>query len=459
MSPQAGCRGTRRTHGRAMSALRRLLLSTLAVLCVSLGFAQPAAPTGELPRRGFFGTRLGYVAQPVAGGQVGRVRPDSPAEKLGLKTGDIVTHINGRAVDATFAAQFTRRPLAGEKLTLTVLRAGDTQQLETTLPEFPRESYANAEIIYTHVTDAKGQRLRLTVTKPKNATGKVPVILIAGWLSENPVESPDIMQDEISKIFRGLADSSGFAVMRVDKPGSGDSDGDAATGDFDTELAGYQLAFRELARFDFLDRDRVFIYGLSNGGGFAPLIAQGAPVRGYIVFGGWAKTWFEHMMEIERRIATLSGKTPGEVNARQKQIAELYTDYLVHGRAPAEIFAAKPQLRALWTDPTPDVQYGRPYTYYQQLQKLNLAEAWSKVAVPTLAMHGEFDWIMSREDHELIASLVNKNTPGAAEFVAVPKTGHGYQTFASWEKSFNWQADAFDETHLTRLKDWLAKHR
>lgn len=444
-----------------MYSLRRLLLAGLALALATSGFTQSASSgADDLPRRGYFGTSLTYVESPVAGGRVGRVAPGSPAESIGLLTGDIVTHLDGRAVDSrTTAAQFARRPPVNTTVKLTVVRSGVTSVVELTAPEFPRETYANADVISTHVTDAKGQRLRVTVTKPKDTAGKLPAIFIAGWLSDNPVESPPVFHDEISRIFRGLADTSGFVLYRVDKPGSGDSDGNAATGDFDTELAAYQLAFREMARFDFIDRDRVFIFGLSNGGGFAPLIAQGAPVRGYIVKGGWAKTWYEHMLEIERRIATLSGQTPGAVNARQKQIAELYTDYLIHGRAPADIFRDKPQLRPLWTDATPDVQYGRPYTYYQQLQKLNLAEAWSKVTVPTLVMHGEFDWIMTREDHELIAAWVNKNTPGAAEFVPVPRTGHGYQNFASWEKSFARQADGFNETHLTRLIDWLNKHR
>jgi pimeloyl-ACP methyl ester carboxylesterase len=439
-----------------MSVLRRLLVAAVGLLSGLAALAQ----TPELPRRGDLGARLSFEASATPGGKVARLRPGGPAEQAGLKVGDVITHVNGRPLDSgTAVAQFMRRPAAGEKLALTVARAGATQTIEFTPPEYPRESYANADITYTHVTDAKGQRLRVTVTRPKNAAGKVPVIFIAGWLSDNPVESPPPFQDEISQLFRGLVETSGCALYRVDKPGSGDSDGDAATGDFDTELAGYQLAFREMARFDFLDRERVFIFGLSNGGGYAPLVAQGAPVRGYIVYGGWAKTWFEHMLEIERRIATLSGKTPGEVNTRQKGIAELYTDYLIHGRAPAEIFAAKPHLQPLWTDPTPATQYGRPPAYYQQLQKLNLAEAWSKVNVPALVMHGEFDWIMSREDHELIASWINRNQPGAAEFVAVPKAGHGYQTFASWEKSFSWQAEAYDQTHLTRIKDWLARQR
>ena len=438
---------------------------SFTIACLTLApFSLVSAPSSDapsdLPRRGRLGASLSYVEQPMAGGRVDRVAPDTVAERAGLKAGDIITHFNEHAIDSrATASQFTRRPVAGEKYSLRVIRDGVRQQVELTVPEFPRETYANADVIYSQVTDAKGQRLRLTITKPKNATGKMPAVFIAGWLSSNPVESPAIFQDEISKIFRALADTSGCVLYRVDKPGSGDSDGDAATGDFDTELAGYQLAFREMARFDFVDRDRVFIYGLSNGGGFAPLVAEGAPVRGYIVFGGWAKTWYEHMLEIERRIATLSGRLPGEVNARQKQVAELYADYLIHGRAPADIFRDKPQLRPLWTDPTTDVQYGRHYTYYQQLQKLNLAEAWSKVVVPVLVMHGEFDWIMSREDHELITAWVNKNTPGAADFVPLPKTGHGYQNFASWEKSFAWQADAFDETHIRRVIDWLNRHR
>lgn len=49
------------------------------------------------------------------------------------------------------------------------------------------------------------------------------------------------------------------------------------------------------------------------------------------------------------------------------------------------------------------------------------------------------------------SAIVNESTPGAAEFVSVPKTGHSYQTFTSWEKSFNWPAGVFAETHFIRV--------
>jgi S1-C subfamily serine protease len=137
----------------------------LGGLLGALGLGLISAAGQELPRRGFLGTRLTPVEQPVAGGRVGRIAPDSPAAKLGLQTGDVITHINGRAVDTpVFASQFARRPPAGEGLQFTVARGGTVQQLQTTLPEYPREAYANAEVIYSHMTDAKGQRLRLTIT-------------------------------------------------------------------------------------------------------------------------------------------------------------------------------------------------------------------------------------------------------------------------------------------------------
>ncbi len=72
---------------------------------------------------------------------------------------------------------------------------------------------------------------------------------------------------------------------------------------------------------------------------------------------------------------------------------------------------------------TAEQQYGRPIAYYQQLQALNLQAAWAEVKVPVLALHGEFDWIMSRGDIETIAALVNQNVPGKAEFVELPAAG------------------------------------
>src|SRR5438128_2665900 len=136
---------------------------------------------------------------------------------------------------------------------------------------------------------------------------------------------------------KGLAaDSRGRCFLRMDKHGVGDSEGVCAETDFDSELAGYRAAFRALKKYDFIDAKRIYMLGISNGGGFAPLVPESDPeqaqVRGYISMAGWVKTWFEHMLEIERRRFALMGKSPGEVNDRMKGAATLYYEWLIKGR-------------------------------------------------------------------------------------------------------------------------------
>src|SRR4029077_3799008 len=192
-----------------------------------------------------------------------------------------------------------------------------------------------------------------------------------------------------------------------------------------------RAAFRALKHYDFIDPHRVYILGISNGGGFAPLVpesdAEQAQVRGYISVGGWVKSWFEHMLEIERRRFGLMGKSPGEVNDRMKGAATLYHEWLIKDRALDDILNEQPQLADLWPEGKDHGHlYGRPLAFYEQLQKLNIAAAWSNVKVSAYALRGAFDWIMSPEDAGLIASYVNTNRHLAFSY-EVPQMGYTFQ--------------------------------
>ena len=138
----------------------------------------------------------------------------------------------------------------------------------------PRETYPNVDVIYDSVTAPDGKRLRAIITKPHETKAKLPVIFLTGWLSCDSVEAPADTKDTIGLILRGLAQTPGFCLFKIDKPGCGDSEGDCSQTDFDTELAGYRAAFRALKNYDFIDSDRVYIFGSSNGGGFAPLVPE-----------------------------------------------------------------------------------------------------------------------------------------------------------------------------------------
>jgi pimeloyl-ACP methyl ester carboxylesterase len=331
-------------------------------------------------------------------------------------------------------------------------------------PSKPSETYPNIDVLYETVIAPNRQKLRTIITRPHESQGKLPVIFLAGWLSCDSVEAPDGTRDASGLAFRELVTVPGFCTFRVDKPGVGDSAGDCAKTDFDTELAGYRAAFKSLERYDFIDKDRVYIIGMSNGGGFAPLVpendAERDTVRGYVVVGGWVKTWFEHMMEIERRRFTLMEKSPEEVNDRMAGAATLYHELLFKNRPVSDILEMQPKLVEIWPEGGDHNHlYGRPLAFYHQLQKLNLAAAWSRVKVPTLVLHGEYDWIMSRDDHEIIARIVNANTPGAAKFVEMPGTGHTFQHYLSMRDAFAGKDAPFDPGPVRIVTDWLKKMR
>src|SRR5438105_15748196 len=131
----------------------------------------------------------------------------------------------------------------------------------------PRETYPNVDVIYDSVTTPHGERLRTIITKPRELKGKAPVVFVAGWLSCDSVEAPENTRDETGMLFRKLVQLPGFCLFRVDKQGVGDSEGNCAENDFDSELAGYRAAFRALKNYDFIDSNRAYILGISNGGG------------------------------------------------------------------------------------------------------------------------------------------------------------------------------------------------
>lgn len=322
-----------------------------------------------------------------------------------------------------------------------------------------REPIPNAEVFRSSVPAGAGYALEVFVTRPKGVTGKLPVLFEVAWLSCDSVEQPKGVEDGFTQLVWDLAGKSGFATFRVDKPGVGDSGGPKCSDlDFTTELAAYRAAFASMNRFDFLDTSRIYMLGFSNGGGFAPLVAGDTPVRGYLMFSGWYKTWFEHMIEHERRRMRLSGLSPADISHRMVQYATFYDLYLNHQMTPGQIIAQHPEFATIWYD-APDHQYGRPALFYEQLQQLNLAEAWDRVSVPVLAVHGEYDWVMSGDDARLLVAALNAKHAGSAEFVEWPHADHSLYTHASDQKAFHRDADQKYDPKLTDMVlIWLKSH-
>jgi pimeloyl-ACP methyl ester carboxylesterase len=440
------------------TSARRLLCASL--LLAMAATAARAADEGGLKRRAYLGAAL-EPAMDGKGARVMAVKPGTPAAAAGLASGDRVLKINGRAIDSPAAFEIASGGLyGGETAEFEVEHEGKVAVRRIALKLLPKEELPGVDVRYGSVVSERGDRLRTVVTRPKDSAGKrLPGLLLAGWLSCDSVEFPLGANAGFSKLLQGLAKESGFQFMRVDKPGVGDSGGPPCSEvDFDRELAGYRAGLKALKSDPGVDPDRVFIFGMSNGGGIAPLVAAGEKVRGYVVSGAWVKTWYEHMIENERRRLALSGESAGQVAEHVRGFESFYDLYLNRRLTPAEVLKQRPELTPLWYD-QPGHQYGRPAAFYHQLQALNLAAAWDKVEVPVLVVYGENDWIMSRQDHEMIAEIVNHNHPGLARFVAIPKMDHLFYIQESMKAGFdNYDAGTFDPAVLKLMVDWLKGH-
>lgn len=311
----------------------------------------------------------------------------------------------------------------------------------------PREHFEHADVAYDWVANHKGEKLRTYVTHPRNLGGKLPAVFFVGWLSCDSMEYPDANTSDGFGIFiRRIIEQSGYATVRMDKPGVGESQGDCAKADFASEMEGWQAAFDSMAKYDFIDLDRVVVLGLSNGGGFSPLAARDHPVRGFISCGSWGRTWYEHMLDLERRRLFEAGTSPAEVNSTLKQFVEFYTLYLIKGMTPGQVVAEHPEWKAIWYD-SPDGQYGRPAAFYQQLQGLNLGDVWQRVNAPVLVIRGTADNIMSRTDSETIVRIVNQVHPGQARYLQIDDMTHGFTV-----------NDKFYDPVIPTVLDWMKEH-
>jgi dienelactone hydrolase len=143
-------------------------------------------------------------------------------------------------------------------------------------------------------------------------------------------------------------DAAGNVVVSAVPAGSA-----AAAAGVAQELAGYQTALRALLADPAVDRNRVFLIGLSLGGFFAPLLARDVPVAGISAYG---------------------------------TIAFIPTAYP-----------------------------GRSERFFREIVVVDILAAWAAVDARVQLLHGTYDGVSTASDHAKIAAIVNGVHPGRAE--------------------------------------------
>ena len=327
----------------------------------------------------------------------------------------------------------------------------------------PLEEIPGLDSRYGVLETSDGTRLRTILTRPTGTRGRLPAILFVQWLSCDSIELPAKQQDGWSRMLRRLAQESGFAMMRTEKPGVGDSEGDCATLDYEAELAAHRAAFAALRRSPDVDPGKIVVFGASMGGNYAPLVAAGEPVAGVMIWGGGAQSWFERMLGFERRAKELSAVPAAELDAYMRAVTRFFVAYLLDRKDPATIAREQPALAGIWgrvVGTGPGSHYGRPLAFHQQAAQQDWAAAWERVHAPVLALYGEYDWFEHADAHRLVADLANRRAAGQGEFVVIPATDHHFDRFPSAATAFRGEGGVNNaDAAVSVMLRWLGERR
>lgn len=420
------------------SLLPKIVLLS-ALLIVGSAFAQ------ELGRRAKWEAQLKAPQNNTPGAEIVSVDASSPLANSGLRPGDLILKVD--EVDIMDDQSWTEVSYgirAAKTTNIEAVRAGKLLRLEVQLNPIPRETHTNIETLYEEVTSPYNITQRVIITRPKAQVNSGAIILIGG-LSCSSIEVYPGRNSNWARVINDFVEKSGMVFMRIEKPGVGDSDGDCSKSDFLTDLAGYKAAIELLKSKPYVDPSKIVIYGSSMGSALAPVLANEFDLAGVISDGTFFKTWFEHMLEIERRMLEMKGDSEQEIAQKlNNYYIPLYYGMLIEKMTYKEVTDAYPALRK-YNYHSAAHMYGRPVAYYQQLQEFDLASAWENIKVPVRIMRGTNDWIMSAFDNTMIMDVLKKN--GHTDHIL-----YEYEGLDHWNTIHSTAKDSF-EGHEGRWED------
>ncbi|NAY91850.1 PDZ domain-containing protein [Muricauda sp. JGD-17] len=388
------------------------------------------------------------------GAEIIKINPKSVLEEAGFQTGDIIIEVDGRLIkDDEVWTDVSYGLRANNPTRIVALRGANRVEAIVELKPRPKETHDGLDTFYEEVTSPYGITQRTIITRPKKA-GKQPAIVLIGGLSCSSIETYPGRSGNWVQTIKDLVEKSGMVVMRIEKPGVGDSDGDCGSSDFLTDLEGYRAAIKSLKSKPYVDTSKIVAYGSSMGSALAPMLANEFNLAGVISDGTFFKTWFEHMLEIERRILQFQGNTESEiVEKMNKYYFPLYYGMLIEKKTYQEVVDAYPAL-AEYNYHAPAHMYGRPVAYYQQLQDIDLAGQWEKIKVPIRILRGEHDWIMSAFDNHMIIEVLKRNGHNDHILYEYPGLDHWNTIHESPKNSFEGKPGKWDEGTINLIIKW-----
>jgi pimeloyl-ACP methyl ester carboxylesterase len=426
----------------------------------------------HIQRRGFFGAKVNNLNDSLKkvtklndtkGVIITEVLPNSTASSLKLEVNDVIISVNGLATDNKKSFQSVIKNYRGnEEIKVTLFRQSKQKVISGKVIAMPLEVIEGAEVIYDEVPFMDGY-LRLITSKPIGKGKFKSIFFIQGYTCA--------VMDNLDKhpyglLIRGL-NKLGYAVMRVEKPGMGDNfkTPDCDKIDYFTEVKAFSTGLEKLKTYDFVDQNHVFIFGHSLGGLIAPVIASAVPVKGVIVCGTTAISWYEYLLEMFRFQNIIAGADWVENENLIKSMTPLLYELLIQKKTPKEVSLNADYKKAMQEQMEYDgdeLLWGRNYKYWQQIQDLNLAEYWKNVSARVLVIRGKGDFeAFSDNEHKAIVDIVNTYHPGNALFISIPNMDHAFAKSNTPAESYmnskkkGYYFDLFNPAIYEQLDKWI----
>jgi serine protease Do len=145
------------------------------------------------------------------GALVADVVKDSPAEKAGLKRGDVVISLNGKPVeDSTSLRNMVSAAAPGKSVELKIIREGKEQSVAVTLAEF-KERKAVKKVEYNNVLKGLTMQeltasLREQIGVPENMNGVVITDIGADSPAQGILQAGDVVLEVNRHDIKNLSD-------------------------------------------------------------------------------------------------------------------------------------------------------------------------------------------------------------------------------------------------------------
>ncbi|MEM8836207.1 MAG: alpha/beta fold hydrolase [Planctomycetota bacterium] len=412
-----------------------------------------------LERRGSFGIGLGWNAEGLPA--ISAIDPRGAAAIAGIEIGDVVLRVGEQTVEGAEQVQRERvfAVRAGAPIKVAVRRNGVARTFIVTPKEAPSGSLGGAGVVAGSVRTPQGlARTFVSVPNDLGRNEKRPAVFL---IQGSPCISIELQPGPswMRRVLQPISDA-GYVTFRVEKPGVGDSQGvGCAACGFEDELTAYEAGLEQLLSLDFVDPERVVIFGFDIGGMVAPILASDAPVAGIATFGAPIRSWHEQLMHRVRSAFESTGSPQFAVEDRMLDARALLSKIFSDDATRVEILDRHPEFDELLSQ---TLIGSRSPAYHRQLDRRNVAAAWEGVLGPVLLLHGEFDAMTPLDESRRIADMLNEFDSGRASLIVLPgmdhlTTVHGSALQARQRPGQGDTTDALTRTFLVWMEGLVAR--